>query len=368
MRSFGIDEKPKVLLIDPLDVNYGSTYRGRIFLRALSAIGCECSYVEANYKGGTLPGNVFNVPQKNNIFSYFFASLRRMWLCFILDYDFCIIQKCLPVNLFPIFASLVRGKKTIVDWDDLEAPLQVSNFRKHLILLCEKIMARLPVTITTHSDFINEYIKNLGGKNSFYLPQAVDDEFLNTPIDGAKVRRQYNLDGKLVVGYVVTFNIGSTYDLENILRTYKEIEGLCLNAVLLVVGGGPLQRQVEAKIAGFGLRNVIVTGLVAHEKVPEFIAACDTCLIYMSDNDLTNQGRVSLKLVEYCAVGKPIIGKVVGETMRLLGEYVFAWDKNNFSPQGKGVCVSARGKVMACHSVKALSARLKELLSIEAAS
>ena len=77
--------------------------------------------------------------------------------------------------------------------------------------------------------------------------------------------------------------------------------------------------------ADLNLKAVSFTGLIPHESVPEYLAASDLSLIYMRD-DLGNQMRFSLKLLEYLSMGKNVVGHLVGATKEALGEYCILTD------------------------------------------
>jgi len=354
----------RVLLVNSLDKHYGSTYRARLLRRALHALGHKCIYVESNCTDD-LGLDVFSVSQRDNFVSYLLASLRRVFLCLRLDYDICFIQKALPVSILTVIAAKLRGKRVILDWDDLEVYFQVSRIRRLIIAVSEKIIARMPIEITTHSRFIDEYIKDIGAKDVSYLPQAIDESFFRDDFDVAKLREKYSTSGFLTFCYLVTFNIGSTYDFDGILEVYKKIESLFDNALLVIVGDGILRDRIKDKAAGYGLRNYRFLGFVEHDAVAGLIAACDFGLIYMRDNNLPNEARVSLKLLEYCAGGKPVIGRVVGESKRLLGDYVYDAgycqrfiSNDNISKDIR----SAKGKAREVAGADRLGCRLGELL------
>ena len=66
--------------------------------------------------------------------------------------------------------------------------------------------------------------------------------------------------------------------------------------------------------------KVIFTGLVSQDKVAQYLAASDCALIYMSD-DVGNRMRFSLKLLEYLAMRKIVVGHLVGPSRDYLSEY-----------------------------------------------
>ncbi|MFC1517578.1 glycosyltransferase family 4 protein [Candidatus Margulisiibacteriota bacterium] len=76
---------------------------------------------------------------------------------------------------------------------------------------------------------------------------------------------------------------------------------------LLLIGEGPYRDNLERKIADLNLEDhVIFTGHLPHEKINTYIGASDICMFLKT---LTSYGLSSLKLYEYLAAGKPIIGR-----------------------------------------------------------
>ena len=89
-------------------------------------------------------------------------------------------------------------------------------------------------------------------------------------------RKSFNADGKVVYGHV-----GRLSEPKNhlfLLEIFKEIKERDPNSLLLIVGMGEYQSQIEAKIRQFNLENsVIMTG--ARSDVPELLSAMDVFLL-----------------------------------------------------------------------------------------
>lgn len=326
------NRKKKVLIVNSLDERYGSTYRARAIFAAIKSLGMDCTYIESNFRGEGDSKDIISINQKENVLSYLMASIQRTYYCLKLSYDICIIQKVLPLTILSILTvKFIKRKSLIVDWDDLDSEFQSSRFRKLLTQLSESLFFMSPSVITTHSNFIREFLLNRNAKDIFLIPQIVDEGAFNPGRhDTDKVKNEINLNGRFVVGYLVTFTEGGMRDMDKILEMYKDIEKNNPMSLLLIIGGGPLQQRVYSLLQKYNIDSYKITGIVSHEDVPYFISGCDICLIYMRDNP-GNMARVSLKLLEYLSMKKPVIGKITGETKSLLGDFVldFEESKNN---------------------------------------
>lgn len=355
-----------VLLINSLDKRYGSTYRARNIFAALTSIGCKCTYVESNYDLNTR--GVVSISQKDTIPSYIAASIKRAMLVLPENYSLAMIQKITPLTFFAIAAALMKGKPLIVDWDDLDAEFQSSRIRKYLIRALEALVPRYIDVITTHSKTIADYAAGKGARRVSYLPQVIDTELFNPDrFDRMKEKKYLGIETKTVLGYTGTLTEGGMRDIDIILDFFKE--GCSLDRYcLLIAGGGPLKNRLEAMIREkYGIKNYIITGILAQNEMPRYISAMDACFVYMREN-IGNKARVSLKLLEYLAMQKVVFGKVVGDTNDILGKYVY--DFSDFKPDGLERLIEtrrleleeARKTVKEKYSMESLKASLGELL------
>lgn len=103
--------------------------------------------------------------------------------------------------------------------------------------------------------------------------------------------------------------------IESVSLAQKKVKDIRLN----IIGGGPLLEEFKKRFKDKSFINFL--GYIPQEKIPEIIALSDLCLIYMSDT-AGNKNRVSLKLMEYIAMKKRIVGHIVGENEKIFGDYV----------------------------------------------
>jgi glycosyltransferase involved in cell wall biosynthesis len=81
-----------------------------------------------------------------------------------------------------------------------------------------------------------------------------------------------------------------------------------------------------------GLPNVVMTGRVPYEEVPDYVRAFDVCLNpYILDN--VAEGCSPIKLYEYLATGKPIVSVDMPEARRFEGLIRIARDSDDFITQ-----------------------------------
>lgn len=108
------------------------------------------------------------------------------------------------------------------------------------------------------------------------LPDGIDCErFAFNEEMRKKVRDEYGLDDKFVVGHVGHFNPAKNH--EKILSVFEEVARLRENAALLLVGDGELEDDVRIKTEELGLSGrVVFAG--AHKNVEDMYQAMDVFL------------------------------------------------------------------------------------------
>jgi len=101
--------------------------------------------------------------------------------------------------------------------------------------------------------------------------------------------------------------------LDPVFRAWQSVVEKKPGALLVVIGGGPMQGHFQRLAAELGLTaQVHFTGEVPHAEVRRYFERADVALLYMSPR-LVNEYRCSLKLREYFASGLKVVCNDVGE-------------------------------------------------------
>ncbi len=104
-----------------------------------------------------------------------------------------------------------------------------------------------------------------------------------------------------------------TRDLAMIKEKYPKIK-------LLIVGDGDAYEDLKKLREELHLEDrMILAGKQPFNKVPEFIAAADICLLPAHDNEIMHD-IVPIKMYEYMAMGKPIVATKLYGVMTEFGE------------------------------------------------
>lgn len=159
----------------------------------------------------------------------------------------------------------------------------------------------LPISKWLKEDFIK---KGIGASKILPLPEGMDaDRFSDA--DGNTIRREYNLDGSGVVVYVGT--IDKMRHLDTLIHAISEVKKRGSGVKLLMVGDGDDKTDLERLACELGISDdVVFTGQVYSDEVPNFIAAADIGVSPVPPFDFYKFSS-PIKLFEYMAVRKPVV-------------------------------------------------------------
>jgi glycosyltransferase involved in cell wall biosynthesis len=137
------------------------------------------------------------------------------------------------------------------------------------------------------------------------LHNAVDpDMFELRPAEEARRNLPLDLRPKdFVIGFVGSMK--RRHGLESLVSAFSQFRNRRENGSrLLLVGDGPLRKDLEKLVTRLGLRSeVSFAGSVPHTAVPNYVAACDVLYGVVDPDAVSNP----IKCYEYLACGRPVI-------------------------------------------------------------
>jgi glycosyltransferase involved in cell wall biosynthesis len=148
------------------------------------------------------------------------------------------------------------------------------------------------------------------GPGTVLIPNGTVPEFFVAPNDGGD--RLGVPDGRFLVTFAGTLGIAQA--LPSALEAAEQLDGA---AELLFVGDGPMKGIVTDLARANGLRNVHFHPQVPLAEIPAVLAASDALLVPLSAHPTFEQFMPS-KLIDFMAVGRPVIVSAAGEAPRLL--------------------------------------------------
>jgi glycosyltransferase involved in cell wall biosynthesis len=247
--------------------------------------------------------------------------------------DVLYVNRAFFDTAYPALAThLIRKIPIICDWDDLEGLHGFSTENKHSLKIQlaesfnEVVFPRIADATVVASNYLKDFAVKIGvnEENLYFAPTVADSMAFNHMIDGTPIRGKYELINKKVLFYCGNLMEANGVKVENIIYTLNLILQKDSSFALLIVGDGDMltkngEKGSLIKLAeSLGIANkVIFTGGVPYSEVPKYVAAADMCLALFPVNLIT-MSKSPLKVYEYLAAGKAVIGRNIGEISRCI--------------------------------------------------
>ncbi len=153
--------------------------------------------------------------------------------------------------------------------------------------------------------------RGIDEKKILVNPNGVDIEQYSPLINSKEIKKKYQLQKKIVLGFIGTF--GQWHGAENIVLAYRkllrEYPEYKKKSKLMMIGDGIKMPEVKKNINEGGIsENVILTWLIPQSEGPKYLSACDILINSTVPNpDGSEFFGSPTKLFEYMAMGKAII-------------------------------------------------------------
>ncbi len=160
-------------------------------------------------------------------------------------------------------------------------------------------------------------------------PNGVDSERYSPSVDGSVVRSEYDLNGKIVIGFIGTF--GKWHGAEVLAEAFgqllQEFPAYRDHVRLFLIGDGLTMSLVKEQLTKCDVMDAcILTGMVPQEKGPAYLAGCDILASpHVPNPDGTPFFGSPTKLFEYMAMGKGIVASDLEQIGEVLKHNQTAW-------------------------------------------
>jgi glycosyltransferase involved in cell wall biosynthesis len=149
------------------------------------------------------------------------------------------------------------------------------------------------------------------------------------------IKLQYGINTPYTVGMVA--NISPKKDHERLLLTAKQIKLFREDVTFLLIGENKDTKQInKLKEIAAGENNIIFTGRI--NNVEDLVNICDICVLF------TNAGvhgeGISNSILEYMALGKPVIANDAGGTKEIVYNERNGYLISNESPEQIAIMIN----------------------------
>ena len=186
--------------------------------------------------------------------------------------------------------------------------------------ILESLTVRQSNAVCVINDELKRYAVNMGAKpaETHVVKAGVDARRFSPDVDGHMMREKLGISND----DVVLFFMGWLYSFSGLREVAVELEKTGDKypfIKLLIVGEGDLYPELQQMQNGFICQRLFLAGWQPYEKIPEYVAASDICLLPAHDNEIM-RNIVPIKMYEYLACGKPVIATKLPGIMKEFGE------------------------------------------------
>src|SRR5438128_1591098 len=231
--------------------------------------------------------------------------------------------------IFPVVPAIAlawfRGAKLVFDVRDLWPDEIVAcggarenSFPVRVVRALERWAYRRAdrVCCTTQGFLTTVAERGVSSGKGVYLPNGADLElFRPLPFDDSLVARP-DLHGRFVVMYSGVFGI--KHGLHTVLEAAKLLEDE-RDILFVLMGSGAREAELVQQAKAMNLRNAIFAGEHKVREIPHWLARADVCISSLLPEPYLEK-ILSVKIFEYLACGKPVVGAHSGESARVLME------------------------------------------------
>lgn len=162
------------------------------------------------------------------------------------------------------------------------------------------------VVVVTEAFRVDLVARGVAESKIHVVPNGADLDWCRPDVLDADLRREHDLLGKFVVGYVGT--LGMAHGLDRVLDA-AELLMDSPNLAFFLAGAGAERARLEARLSRLPSSNVRLLPRQPKERVSALWGACDVTLITLTDRPLFS-GVVPSKLFEAMGHGVPVVMSV----------------------------------------------------------
>ncbi len=244
--------------------------------------------------------------------------LHVLFSKFDLLYAFTVAQP--QIGVPALIAKKVKKKPLLIDWDDFWG----GGFAKahggviqYILTWFERNVVKFADQVTYVSDFLGKEIEKIDAliPKKKIVNGANEQEIRVIDKNTAKRRLEFDLAGKFLL------SVGNTYtdSFGLMLKAFQKAREKLKDLKLILVGNleikedfKPLFRQLKD--------NILVIGPKPYSEISYYLAAADTLILPM-DDDQIEYARFPMRFGDYLCAKRPIVSNAVGEVKKYLKKY-----------------------------------------------
>ncbi len=203
--------------------------------------------------------------------------------------------------------------KQIIDLGAVKSPIIIG-----LLSWLEMMLYRRSKAVVTVAEATKDEIASRGipREKLYTVTNGINEDFFNPRDRMVPLRETCGWGDKTIVMYIGTH--GLSQGLLTILDTARQLEHR-EEMQFVFVGTGAEREMLMERAKEMGLKNADFLSVQPKERMPDFYAAADICLVPLKKRDVFLY-NIPSKMFEIMACGRPIVLGVEGQAKKLLDE------------------------------------------------
>ena len=271
------------------------------------------------------------------------GTLITAWVA--LRHGFSVFHACNPMDIMWLLALPYKliGKRFIFDQHDLCPELYLSRentsesdaFYRALLFLERGSYRSANAVISTNESY-RTMAATRGGRDREHVFVVRNGPNMDR-LRSVPPRTDLKSEGETLVGYLGNINPQDGVDLTLEAAQYIRTELGRTDIKFVLVGGGSTQPVLAAQSKEMGLSDLVTfTGRLPDDEMLATLGACEFCLQPDPKNPLNDKSTMN-KVMEYMAIGKPVIAFDLVETRVSCGDAALYAEPNEISDLAKKI-------------------------------
>jgi glycosyltransferase involved in cell wall biosynthesis len=147
------------------------------------------------------------------------------------------------------------------------------------------------------------------------VPNGVETKIFAPQFADHNLRKKLGGEGKFVASFIGT--MGLAHGLNTLIAAAERFQKTEPDVLFMLVGEGADRERITATAQAKGLSNIRFVPQQLRERVPDYIAASDACLVLLKKSEVF-ETVIPTKMLEFMSCAKPVILGVGGQAREMI--------------------------------------------------
>jgi glycosyltransferase involved in cell wall biosynthesis len=234
------------------------------------------------------------------------------------DTDIILASKAYSITgLLGLAVARLKRFGYVLDVDDRTFPSEINKWWRLPLYFQEWLAERMLYFAGPETTVASRALFEYFGDQASYVPNSADiAHFSRERWDSQLIYKKYHVAPPVIIWPAVFFQ---EIDRRYVLEIFKSIMDTNTKVTLLVIGDGEYLPEIKHRAAAMGLDNILFTGGVPYEEMPDYYASATAGMLPLRNNHY-DACKGPIKLYEYMAMELPVIATEIGEPLEMISK------------------------------------------------